>query len=195
MIVQDVIDIAKMGFLNNLNVSNKEDTLVKFVYLGVSELYRRFNLSIKVETILTNPMLSLYELRSPDVSLLLSLYDSRGRELKQTDVLSGQHDYKIMNFRSFLLEHPKDGTVFAVYKASAPPLTDATDIIDLPDSMMDALLCYVAYLGHSTINKDNVNEANQFFQRFEHRCQDLDNQGYRIPLNTETISVRLKGYR
>lgn len=195
MIVQDVIDMVKLGFLTNLNVGSKDDTLIKFVHLGVSELYRRFNLSIKVETIITNPMLSLYELRSPDISLILSLYDSRGRELRQTDVLSGQHDYKIMNFRSFLLERPKDETLFAVYKASSPSLTQSTDVIDLPDSMMDALLCYVAYLGHSTINKDNLNEANMFFQRFELRCQDLDNQGYRIPLNTETLGVRLKGYK
>ena len=194
MIVQDVIDMVKLGFLTNLNVSKHDETLIKFVNLGVSELYRRFNMAIKVETVLTNPMLALYELRNPDVSLLLAVYDTRGRELDQSDTISGHHDYKIVNFRSFLMRKPKDELLCVVYKASSPPLTQFTDIVDIPDNMMDALLCYVAYLGHSTINKDNVNEANVFYQRFEHKCQDLDNQGYRIPLNTETIGVQLKGY-
>ena len=80
------MDMAKISSLNNLAVAKNDDALIKFIYLGVSELYRRFNLSIKSETILINENLTLYELRNPDVSLLLNVYDKLGRELKQTDV-------------------------------------------------------------------------------------------------------------
>ena len=192
--VGDVIDIAKVTALTNLIISKNDDTLIKFVNLGVSELYRRFNLSIKVETIITNPMLALYELRSKDISLLLSVYNSRGEELNQSDIIGGCWDYKIVNYRSFLVQSPRDDLLFAVYKASSPKLKTVDDVIDLPDSMMDALLIYVYYLGHSTINKDNTNEANVYASRFENRCKDLDGQGYKVAITNESINMVVKGY-
>ena len=196
MLVEDILDIAKVGPLNNLLVAQHDNIIIKFIDLGISELYRRFNMSIKVETILTNPLLALYELRNPDVSLFLSLHDSSHKELRQSDVLgSNQVDYKVINFRSFLLNTPKDELLYAVYKASPSKVVDIKDVIDLPDSMIDALLMYVAYMGHSTINKDNTNEASTYNKRFEYACANLDNQGYRIPLNTESISIALKGYK
>lgn len=193
-LVSEVMEMAKFSSLANLPVAKNETALIGFINLGVSELYRRFNLSIKVETIITNPDLALYELRNKDISLLLGVYNSRGEELRQTDVLNGSNDYKIINFRSFLLQDPKDDLLFAVYKASSSKLTAITDKIDLPDSMMDALLTYIAYIGHSTINKDNINESSAYARRFSDACDELDNQGYRISINNESISLRLRGY-
>ena len=194
MIVQDVIDMVKISSLSNIVITKNENALISFINLGVSELYRRFNMSIKVEAIEIEPSLALYELRSPDVSLILSIYNLEGIELQQTDTLGVKYDYKIMNWRSFLLRKPKSEILLAVYKASSPRLTSVDDVIDIPDSMMDALITYVAYIGQSSINKDNTNEAQLYYQRFEQRCQDLDNQGYRIPLTTESINMKLKGY-
>lgn len=195
MIVQDVIDIARMTSLTNLQVGRDEEVIAKLVNLGVSELYRRFNMSIRVETVITNPNLALYELRNNDVSLILNVYNSDHRELRQTDVIDGTRDIKIINYRSFLLENPRNDLLFAVYKASAPRLISLDDEIDIPDSMIDALLAYIAYLGHSTINKDNTNESTAYYRRFDDACTSLDYQGYRISLNTETIDMTLRGYR
>ena len=195
MNVKDVMDMAKISSLNNLAIAKNDDALIKFIYLGVSELYRRFNLSIKSETILINENLTLYELRNPDVSLLLNVYDKLGRELKQTDVFnSNDYDYKLLNFRSFLLKKPFNGVLFAVYKASPIVFKDSDDIIDLPDAMIGALLTYVAYVGHSTINRDNINEASAYSQRFDLACRELEMQGYKIPLHTETLALQTKGF-
>ena len=195
MYVKDVMDMAKISSLNNLAIAKNDDALIKFIYLGVSELYRRFNLSIKSETVLINENLNLYELRNSDVSLLLSVYDKLGRELKQTDVFnSNDYDYKLLNFRSFLLKKPFNGVLFAIYKASPIVFKDSDDIIDLPDAMIDALLTYVAYVGHSTINRDNINEASAYSQRFDLACRELEMQGYKIPLHTETLALQTKGF-
>lgn len=194
MRVSDVMEMAKASMLTNLVVSKNDVALMGYINLGVSELYRRFNLRIEVETILTNPDLALYELRSKNVDLLLSVYNGKGEELKQTDILGGFYDYKVMNYRSFLMRSPKNDALFAVYKASPERLTSPDDYIDLPDSMFDALLSYVGYMGHSTINKDNINEASAYAKRFDSSCQDLENQGYRVSLTTESISLRVKGY-
>ena len=193
-IVNDIVEIAKLGPLNNLAVAKNNNALIKFVYLGVSELYRRFNLAIKVETIQTTPELALYELRSKDVSLLLSLYNSFQQELKQTDTLGGAHDYKLINYRSFLLSRPRNDLLFALYKATPALVTSLEDEIDLPDAMMDALITYVSYMGHSTINKDNINESSAYLKRFDSACMELENQGYKIPLISESLNLRLKGF-
>jgi hypothetical protein len=60
--------------------------------------------------------------------------------------------------------------------------------------MIDALLTYIAYMGHSTINKDNINEASAYSKRFELACNDLEMQGYRIPINCESVALQYRGY-
>ena len=60
--------------------------------------------------------------------------------------------------------------------------------------MMDALLTYVAYVGHSTINRDNINEASAYSQRFDLACRELEMQGYKVPLNSETLALQSKGF-
>ena len=48
MLVQDIVELAKIK-LQNLTVSKNDSALIKFTFLGVSELFRRFNLSIKAD--------------------------------------------------------------------------------------------------------------------------------------------------
>lgn len=200
MLVQDILDLAKIK-LGNLAISKNNNALIKMIYLGESELFRRFNLSIKSETIRINSNLSLYELRNNDVALLLSVYDREGVELKQSDVIDSKiWDYKIINYKSFILNKPSDGLLYAVYKASPTVLADPNDEIDLPDAMIDALLLYVAYMAHSTITsfdaskRGGMTESDLLYQKFLAACNELDMQGYKIPLNTETLSIRAKGY-
>ena len=194
MTVQDVLDIAKLK-LSNSAISKNENALIKFIYLGVSELFNRFNLSVKSETIRLNENLAMYSLRNDDVSMLLNLYNREGTELKQSDTINGRDwDYKLVSYKSFLLNKPVNGLLYAVYKASPIVLHDGKDIIDLPDAMIDALLSYVCYMGCSTINRDNMNETSMWLQAFEKACMTLEMQGYKIPLNTETLGILVKGY-
>lgn len=194
MKVGEVLELAKIR-LNNLIVAKNDKALISFINLGIGELYRRFNLSIKSETIDINGDLALYELRNNDVQMLLAVYDKMGRELRQSDVLdSMDYDYKVVNYRSFLLRKPFDGYLFAVYKASPIKLMDANDEIDLPESMINTLLTYVAYMANNTINRDNQQEASNQYQIFTQQCSELEMQGYKIPLNTETAAIQAKGF-
>ena len=194
MQMKNVVELAQIT-LQNLMISKKEDALIKFINMGILELYRRFNLLIKSETIEVNENLALYELRNKDVSLFLRLYDRSGLELRQTDIYNSQdYDYKLINYRSFLLKKPFDGLLYAVYKASPKWLDSINDEIDLPEDMLDALLHYVTYKGHSTVNKDNINEASAALDRFDKACAELEHQGYHININTETLSLQSKGF-
>lgn len=200
MFVKDVLTMAKTR-LSNLAIAKNEEALILFMNLGVNELFRRFNLAIKSEVVLTNPNLALYELRNSDVSLFLTLYDKNGVELQQTDVLNSNYwDYKLVNYKSFVLQKPTDNTLYAIYKASAPELKELNDEVELPTAMIEALLSYIAYMGHSTVTTQTSvlsrgkSEADIHYERFLAACNELEMQGYKIPLNTETVSINVKGY-
>lgn len=200
MTIQDIITLAKVR-LQNLAVTKNYDALILFINLGVGELYRRFNLSIKSETIPTNKDLALYEVKTPDISLLLTVFDKYGRELNQSDVVnSNEWEYKIVNYRSFVLNKPFDGYLYALYKASPVTYMDVEDEVDLPDAMMDALLAYISYMAHSTISSPSSMlsrgqaDADIHFARFTSACNELEMQGYKVPLNAETRAIYMKGF-
>ena len=178
MTVGEVLTLAKIR-LHNIAIAKDDKSLILLLNLGVSELYRRFDIKVGTETVLIND----------------NLYDKKGRELRQTDVLDGyEYDYKLVNYRTFMLRKPFNGILYALYKASAVPLADVDDVIDLPDGMIEALLAYISYAGYNTINRDNMNESQLYFQRFEAACTNLDMQGYKMSLSTERPSITTKGY-
>ena len=73
-------------------------------------------------------------------------------------------------------------------------LVDGNDEVDLPESMVNALLTYVAYMANNTINRDNMQESANHYQIFKEQCLDLEMQGYKIPLNTEKVAVQARGF-
>ena len=194
MKVQELLDLVKVK-LQNLPIATNTSILISFLNMGMNELYRRFNLSVKSETIVVTTDLALYELRNDDVQMILAVYDKFGKELTQSDVLDSlDYDYKIVNYRSFVLRKPFEGYLYAVYKASPVKLVDGNDEVDLPESMVNALLTYVAYMANNTINRDNMQESANHYQIFKEQCLDLEMQGYKIPLNTEKVAVQARGF-
>ena len=117
------------------------------------------------------------------------------KEFKQSDVIdSMDYDYKVLNYNSILIRKPREGYLYVIYRASPIALKDVNDKVDIPDAMLDALLTYISYMLSNTVNHDNKNEASMFYQMFEKKCQELDNQGYKAPLFTERPAVQVKGY-
>ena len=51
-------------------------------------------------------------------------------------------------------------------------------------------------LWNSCLNiiKDNINEASAYLQRFDIACRELEMQGYRIALSTESLALQAKGF-
>ena len=185
MLLGEVLSIAKIR-LKNLAISKNDSAMISAINLGMSDLYRKFNLSIKSETVLVNTGLSIYDLRNNDVNMLIALYDRTGREMRQSDVLDSiDYDYKIVNYRQFLLRHPFDGYVFAIYKATNPKVKVEEDEIELPDAMIPALISYIGYVLESTTNTysargDTKLEPSFYWKIYTSECAELVNQGYQL---------------
>lgn len=195
MIVKDIVDNAKLTVLSALPVRNQEDTIMFCIYLGLIELYKRFNLSIKTEIIETIEETPVYELRNPDLTQVLDIYSSDGKRLMPASIVDDDsYDYKQLNYRSFLLTKPKNERLMFVYKAAPLMFVDIQDELDLPLDFLAPLLDYVGYRCHSTINKDNSNEAHNYYTKFEAGCVQLEKQGYKVDLATASLPIQSKGF-
>lgn len=197
----DIIDLAKIQ-LQNLLIGSDENALLKYVNMGMIDLYKRFNLSIKSETVNVVPEQAVYDLKSYDVNLLLHVYDEEGNELHQGDTVNGNAwDYRITNYKTFILHKPTERLLYALYKASPVPIKDRKDWLDIPVDFSEALLFYMIYLTHCTIHsiasdagKYSEYDIGTYQKQYIQCCQELEMQGYKVPLDSEALSVRMRGY-
>lgn len=200
MKAKEAIDLAKFR-IKNMAGTNDPKLLLHALNLALNDLYARFNLRIKSETVLVHRDIAIYELRNDDVNMLLTLYNEAGVEFTQTDVLqSDRYGFKILNFRTFMLRHRFDGYVYAIYKASPVKIVDPEDELDIPDCMIAPLTTYIAYLVESitsTVGKyGQVKEEPSFYYKiYEKECMDLVNRGYVMPLDVGSLAIQAKGFQ
>ena len=201
MILNDVIEICKLR-LKNIAKSRDDEWVSRIIHLGVVDLYNRFNLRVSSEVIETSAGLPMYEVRDPSCEMIISLYDTNGNELMQSDVLGSiLWQWKQINFRSFLLNKPKDGQIICAFKASPRIVRDVEAHLDLPEVFIEALIMYVIYMTSSTVQSQasttghrQGNEAQTYRQMYEDECNRLIMMGYKINLNTERLPIQVKGF-
>lgn len=196
MKVKDVITLIKNSFLKNLSFKT-DDNIISYIYLGCVELNRRFNLNIRSEVVHVYPDLAIYELRDSDVDLIVSVYDKNNCKLIESDVINSKNDkFKLINYRSFIYNTDKEEDLICIYKYSPKMITDINDTIQIPDTMLSALLSYIAYLGYSTIGSDvnSQRESDRLYKIYEQACTNLELQGYRINIFNESLYGQVKGF-
>ena len=109
MTVQDVITYVKYSELSQLAIKDDSVAVMSFINLGMIELYKRFNLGIKVEIVRTNPLVSVYNLRNVDINKVITVYDAEGKTLvSPTSSLDDTYDYTQIGTTTFLLKTPKE---------------------------------------------------------------------------------------
>lgn len=196
MTVQYVIDQARSGELRSLSDKDKTDSVViTYLNLGLIELYKRFNVKTGVETIRTTPLTPFYTLRSEDINQVISVYDSNNKELTTKRVAdSTDYDIAQINYNTFLLQEPKDEELLFVYKAAPEQCTIVTDVVDIPYAMVEALLHYIGYRAHGSINGNINAEHTTHYTRFEKSCALLIAEGYETDALTVRDSVVKRGF-
>ena len=192
-----ILEQARSGELASLSAINKTDeTIVSYVNLGLIELFKRFNVSVKAEVVKTSTVTPFYTLRNNDINLVLSCLASDGTELKkQASIGDTEYDIKMISNTSFLLTNPTDTELLFIYRAAPETITTSTTDIELPSVMVEALLHYVGYRAHGSVDGNINSESNTHYMRFEKSCNVLKAEGYDT-MSTELISqpIGLKGF-
>ena len=191
--VQRVFNIIKNITVSQLPISDKEDVIIQAIDLGVIELYNRFNLGLTCTFLDTAEDTHAYEIREDNLSYIISIIDSTGKELKQPTVIdSDDYDYKLIGYRTIIFKNPKKEKLTIVYKSSFPNMiTSINDNIDIPLDFINALVDYATYRCHITLNNDNMNEVDTHNQRFERTCLNLISNGFKQEITSTWKKVSI----
>jgi len=196
MTVSFIINQARTGELRSLSEIDKTDeVVVSYINLGLIELYKRFNVLTKVEVIKTSPVTPVYTLRAMDVNQVVSVYDSDNKELiNKRNLEDTDYDIVQINYNTFMLTTPLDEELLFVYKAAPIIVTGTNDEVELPYAMLEALLHYIGYRAHGSVNGNVDKENNTHYMRFEKSCALLVSEGYEIDTLNISSSVQAKGF-
>jgi len=121
-----------------------------------------------------------------DVLKIEEVYDEEGNKLPMNDVTE---DLSVFtpNYRSVQVPYPVDANTMAVqYRAAHPKIIYTRDInpaeieVEVPNSLHEALLYYVASRYATSVGGDGGNEGNTYFQKFEDSCNKVDEYGLEV---------------
>ena len=149
----------------------------------------------KVEVVKTSPVTPVYTLRATDINQVISVYDSDGKELiGKRNLEDTEYNIAQINYNTFMLTNPIDEELLFVYKAAPSMVTSASGEVELPYAMLEALLHYVGYRAHGSVNGNVDKENNTHYMRLEKSCALLLSEGYEIDTLNISSSVQAKGF-
>lgn len=179
MTIQDVIDLAVKGELKKLAVKDDVDSIVSFINLGLIELYKRFPLdteevviALGQATVPTDAyqMVSntIYEMPS-DLMYIIGAYEEDGSEI---NINKEDDPFSIMTISWNKIQVPVAtvGANIGVVYVKTPTFLSSADVAEelpLPVQLVEALLHYIGYRGHGSIDGNIQAENNTHYQRFE----------------------------
>jgi len=212
MTAQDVINLAKNAELKQLAIKNDELAVLGYLNLGLLELYKRFPLEEAEAIITLRDGKTRYKLDGTDADVamtagkdllaiagvyttaLSSHIDMYGYSTKVIPMsINDEDDPAGVNTPSFnTLEVPAVATgalISVIYRVAPTFLTALTDIVPMPPQLLEALLNYIGYRGHGSINGELKTENQSHYVRFENSVKRVILDGL-IPTD-DLISKKL----
>lgn len=192
---------AGMGVIDETNLP----IIVSHINLGLTALYRRFNLKESRMMVTLVPGVPEYPLPSYVHKVQRVLTDT-GWELGLNDT---NNTYACWTPSLNVLGVPEELTdptdqtpdwartdkLIVHYQANHPPVTVATVDVELPDSHLEALLYFVASRAHNPIGMSNEFHAgNTYAQKYELACQELERHNMKIDVGMTSQRLRQKGF-
>lgn len=187
--------------------------LLAHVNLGLTAIYKRFNLK---EGRLVFPLSqsgNVYKLGVSDLNKIERVYTAEGTELPLNNANSPLSCYtpqlnilrvpkQIVNKDRDLPEKYRTDGLEVVYRANHLKLTDTNGIIDpdkilleLPDTYLEALLYFVASRMHNPIGMVNeFNAGNNWAAKYEIECQRLELLNLEVDESNENNRLNKNGW-
>ena len=200
MTIQDVIDDANAGELSQ--VSATEQDILSYINLGLIELYKRFSLRWEEAIVTMRQDKTVYKLDgtdsnveiSSDINTIAEVYDENGASLpinSETEALS----INTPTWNTIQVPYPSEGDKLSViYTAPPERVTDPTDKLTIPSTLLEALLHYVGYRAHGSINGNIDGENNTHYVRFEKSCDDVTKRGLVTTDDMTNHDIKDKGF-
>lgn len=223
MKLQEIFDQLTYGELSQLSIGGGEAGVISetnharvlaHINLGLTALYKRFNLKekrlviplqwnadtyqlnvddiLKIEKIMTD---SEFELGLNQDSDPFSCFTPTLNTVRVPKVIMAQgadlpDEYKTVGFTVvYRANHPKLVIKFGTLR---PESTN----VELPGSHLQALLYYVASRAHNPIVTTNneFNAGNNYYAKYEAACQELEFQGLQVERGINNFKLHWSGW-
>lgn len=212
MTVDTIIEDARYGELKQLGVAKAlgstdtakveeaEREVLSYINLGMTELYKRFNLRIEELTVEMVEGQTVYTITEPLLNTILAVFDENGDPFP----LNVEEDINSVNtpaYNAIQVPNPIAGSfVFTLYNSAPERLVWVDDLSTvnavIPPTMLEALLHYVGYRAHGALDGAINAENNTHYMRFDASCSRLINLGL-LPMDTYGAGTKLedKGFK
>lgn len=196
MKAKTLVDFLKLGGVRRTTYRDNDTTLIGYINLALIELYKRFNLGIKTEVVVTYPNIFVYELRNDDISQVFKVTDEDNNILVYQGVAcNDDFDFTQVALKTFIIKNPTERKLLFFYKSSPQLISSLEDEVDIPYDMIEAVISYVDYRIDTTIDYAIGRYPKyDYFARFEYVCNDLVKRGYANDSFYFGTTVRDKGY-
>lgn len=186
MTAQEVIDLATNGELRTLSIKTDISAVMGFINLGLIELYKRFPIVTKEHLITILEGVEIYTLPS-DFMWLVGAYgeipysDSR-KNLLNLPINDEENPLSVntVSWNTVQIPATVTGEFVSLIYVGSPVLVTADTLgsaLPIPDQMVEALLNYMGYRGHGSLDGKVDSESNTHYQRFELSVKRLKNEG------------------
>lgn len=199
MKVQEVVDIARYSELAGVAIKDNTAAILAFLNMGMIELYTRF--PIKTEEFIVNLQenTTMYEMPA-DFMYALSAYDEVPEGSTDTVIrvpINEEDDpYSIFfpDWNTVQIPMTANNTYISIIYVAKPTtytVDDMDAILELPDTLVDALLSYIGYRAHMGIRGDAQSDNNAHWLRFDRNCKKARELGVAFPIDSLKMSERI----
>ena len=189
MTVREVMDLARNGELKQVAAGQDDGTVLGFINLGLIELYKRFPLKVEELLIELQDEVEIYDLPA-DCMYVIAAYGEVDEQ--STDIVNilpvNEEDNPLsvntIAWNKVQVPLSAAGSYVSIVYAAGPELIveDGADAyldaeVPLPMQMIEALLHYMGYRAHGSVNGAIQTETQSHYNRFEASCQRIEATG------------------
>ena len=199
MKVQEVVDIARYSELANVAIKDNTAAILSFLNLGMIELYTRFPIKTEEHIIALQENTTMYEMPA-NFMYALSAYGEvpeDAADLVRTVSINEEDDpYSIFfpDWNTVQIPAVANGSYISIIYVAKPATYTAEDLdveIELPNTLVDALVSYIGYRAHMSVRGDAQSDNNAHWLRFDRSCKKARELGVAFPVDSLKMSERI----
>lgn len=198
MIIQDVIDLAKYSELSGSSLKDNNDAILLFINAGMLELHKRFQLKTNEHIVNLQEGVTLYSLPEDFLYAIEAFGEVREgySGLPHLPINDEDEPYSIFfpNHKEVQVPLVEYGASISIIYGAKPIRYDIDDLaeeLDLPETLIEALLHYIGYKAHLGIKGDAQSENNAHYIRFDRSCKKARELGVAHPIDSWRMVDRL----
>lgn len=199
MILQDVVDLARLSELSSTALKDDPDAIMLFLNMGLIEIHKRFAVKVEEHIVTLIEGTSLYPLPA-DFMYALTAYGETSEtdvgEVAEVSINDATDPFSVFipSYKQIQVPLTATGAYVSLTYVAKPLSYDVDDLaeeLDLPDTLVEPLLHYIGYKAHLGIRGDAQSENNAHFYRFEKACDKARELGVAVPMDPLDMGTRI----